>query len=148
MRDKLAIARKKARIVREVAINFSFLFACVAKQLQTIRSQNTEKKVRIVREKAFFFKAALIFCMRLFNVHLVSKTGPVISNNFHHVRYFTWSSIYHREPLFTDKLCKSRLIMNVVLPSLSVNNLTRCALNIACDIIVQPYLFWGGGGVD
>ncbi len=79
-------------------------------------------------------------------MHLVSKAGPVISNNFHHVRDFTWNSIYHTEPLFTDKLRKSRLIMNVVLRSLSVNNLTSCALNIACDISCSPTFFGGGGG--
>ncbi len=58
----------------------------------------------------------------IFNVHLVSKADPVISSNFHHVHDFTWSSIYHTEPLFTDKLHKSRMIINVVLRSLSVNN--------------------------
>ncbi len=58
----------------------------------------------------------------IFNAHLGSKAGPLISGNFHHVRDFTWSSIYHTEPLFTDKLRKSWLLMNVVLRSLSVNN--------------------------
>ncbi len=46
----------------------------------------------------------------IFNAHLVSKAGPVISGNFHHVRDFTWRCIYHTEPLFTDKLRKSRLM--------------------------------------
>ncbi len=50
----------------------------------------------------------------ILNAHLVSKAGPVISGNFHNVHDFTWSSIYHTKPLFTDKLCKSRLIMNMV----------------------------------
>ncbi len=48
----------------------------------------------------------------MINPHLVSKASPVISGNFHHVHDFTWSNIYYTEPLFTDKLCKSRLIMN------------------------------------
>ncbi len=46
----------------------------------------------------------------IFNAHLVSKAGPVISGNFHHVRDFTWCCIYHTEPLFTDKIRKSRLM--------------------------------------
>ncbi len=56
----------------------------------------------------------------IFNAHFVNKAGLEISGNFHYVRDFTWSSLYHTEPLFTDKLHKSRLIMNVVLLSLSV----------------------------
>ncbi len=35
----------------------------------------------------------------VFNAHLVSKAGPVISGNFHHVRDFTRSSIYNTNPL-------------------------------------------------
>ncbi len=58
----------------------------------------------------------------IFNEHLVSKAGPVISSYFHHVRDFTWSSIYHTEPLFTDKLRKTTFIINLDLRSLSVNN--------------------------
>ncbi len=46
----------------------------------------------------------------IFNAHLVSKAGPVISGNFHHVRDFTWRCIYHTESLFTDKIRKSRLM--------------------------------------
>ncbi len=58
----------------------------------------------------------------IFNAHLVSEAGPVISGNFHHVRDFTWSSIYHTESLFTDKLHKTTFIINLDLHSLSVNN--------------------------
>ncbi len=57
----------------------------------------------------------------IFNAHLVRKAGPVISGNFHHVCDFTWRCSYHTEPLFTDKLRKSRLIMNVVLHNFSMN---------------------------
>ncbi len=34
----------------------------------------------------------------IFNAHLVSKSGPVISGNFHHMHDFTKSSIYYTEP--------------------------------------------------
>lgn len=47
------------------------------------------------------------------NVYLVSKASPVISNNFHHVRDFTRSSIYNTEPLFTDKLLKTTFNINL-----------------------------------
>ncbi len=60
----------------------------------------------------------------IFNAHLVSKAGPVISGNFHHMRDVTWSSIYHTKPLFTDKLHKSWFIMNMVPESIQNQNLT------------------------
>ncbi len=58
----------------------------------------------------------------IFNAHLVSKAGSVISVNFITCVDCTWSSIYHTEPLFTDKLRKTTFIINLDLRSLSVNN--------------------------
>ncbi len=66
----------------------------------------------------------------IFNAHLVSKASPVIGGNFHHVCDFTWSSIYHTEPLFTDKLHKSRLIINVHNIHHSIYSICPCIIFI------------------
>ncbi len=68
-----------------------------------IKKGNTEEKRHYIT----------IYLHAIFNAHLVSKAGPVISGNFHHVRDFTWSSVYHTELLFTDKLRKTMFIINL-----------------------------------
>ncbi len=50
----------------------------------------------------------------IFNAHLVSKAGSVISGKCHHVCDFILSSIYYTEPLFNDKLCKSTFIISPI----------------------------------
>uniref|UniRef100_A0A8C0XSM2 Immunoglobulin V-set domain-containing protein n=1 Tax=Cyprinus carpio carpio TaxID=630221 RepID=A0A8C0XSM2_CYPCA len=72
-----------------------------------------------------FTKGCTINIEMIFNAHLISKAGSVISGKSLHVRAFTWSSIYYTELLFTDKLIVV-LQSNRTEPAL----LMRCPLNI------------------